>query len=114
MNGLVQDLRYALRQLRKSPGFACTAMLILSLGIAASVSIFGFVDAALIKPLPYRDPNRLVDVTESVPMIPRQPFLSRLPRLEEAQSGLQLDGCLYRKRLPAAYFHRNRTSPWRT
>ena len=71
MNGILQDLRYALRQLRKSPGFACTAILILTLGMSASVAIFGFVDAALIKPLPYTDPNRLVDVTESVPMIPR-------------------------------------------
>jgi macrolide transport system ATP-binding/permease protein len=71
MTGLIQDLRYALRQLRKSPGFACTAILILTLGMSASVAIFGFVDAALIKPLPYKDPNRLVDVTESVPMIPR-------------------------------------------
>lgn len=71
MTVLLQDLRYALRQLRKSPGFACTAILILTLGMSASVAIFGFVDAALIKPLPYKDPNRLVDVTESVPMIPR-------------------------------------------
>lgn len=71
MTGLVQDLRYAMRQLRKSPGFACTAILILTLGIVASVAIFGFVDAALIKPLPYKDPNRLVDVTESVAMFPR-------------------------------------------
>src|SRR3984957_16109978 len=71
MNGLIQDVRYALRQLRKSPGFACTAVLILALGIGASVAIFGFFDAALIKPLPYANPNRLVDVTESVPMIPR-------------------------------------------
>jgi len=71
MNGLVQDLRYAFRQLRKSPGFAFTATLILALGMGASVSIFGFVDAALIKPLPYKDPTRLIDVTESVAMIPR-------------------------------------------
>jgi len=71
MNGFLQDFRYALRQLRKSPGFACTAILVLTLGVCASVSIFAFVDAALIKPLPYKDPNRLVDVTESVPMIPR-------------------------------------------
>ncbi len=71
MSDLLQDLRYALRQLRKSPGFACTAVLILALGIAASVAIFGFVVAALIKPLPYAEPNRLVEVTESVPMIPR-------------------------------------------
>ncbi len=70
MNGFLQDLRYALRQLRKSPGFACTAMLVLTLGMCASVSIFAFVDAALIKPLPYPDPNRLVLVTETVPMLP--------------------------------------------
>jgi predicted permease len=71
MTGLVQDLRYALRQLRQSPGFAGTAILILALGVCASVSIFGFVDAALIKPLPYANPQRLVEATESIPMIPR-------------------------------------------
>jgi predicted permease len=71
MSGLFQDLRYALRQLRKSPGFACTAILILTLGMCASVSIFGFIDAALIKPLPYANPTRLVAVTESVAMIPK-------------------------------------------
>jgi len=71
MTGMLQDLRYALRQLRKNPGFACTAILILTLGMCASVAIFGFVDAALIKPLPYANPNQLVDVTESIAMIPR-------------------------------------------
>jgi macrolide transport system ATP-binding/permease protein len=71
MNGFLQDLRYSLRQLRKSPGFTCTAILVLALGMCASISIFAFVDAALIKPLPYPNPNRLVDVTESVAMIPR-------------------------------------------
>ena len=67
----MQDFRYAIRQLRKSPGFAFTSILILALGICASVAIFGFVDAALIKPLPYPDANRLAWVTESVEMIPR-------------------------------------------
>src|SRR5271169_3958640 len=71
MNGFLQDFRYALRQLHNSPGFACTAVLVLALGTCASVSIFAFVDAALIQPLPYANPNRLVDVTESVAMIPR-------------------------------------------
>lgn len=55
-----QDLHFAVRQLSKHRGFACTAILVLALGIAANVAIFGFVDAALIKPLPYRDPARLV------------------------------------------------------
>ena len=71
MNRLFQDIHYALRQLRKNPSFACTAILILGLGIGASVAIFAFVDAALIKPLPYSNPTRLVEVTESAPMIPR-------------------------------------------
>jgi len=71
MENLLQDVRYALRQLRKSPGFAITAILILTVGIGASTAIFGFVDAALIRPLPYANPARLVDVTESVAMIPR-------------------------------------------
>jgi predicted permease len=66
-----QDFRFAIRQLRRSPGFTVTAILMLALGIGASVAIFAFVDAALIKPLPYRDPNRLVDVNERAAMFPR-------------------------------------------
>jgi macrolide transport system ATP-binding/permease protein len=68
---VAQDLRFALRQLRKNPGFAATATLILALGIGASVSIFGFVDAALIKPLPYLDSSRLTILFESIPLGPR-------------------------------------------
>ncbi|MGA8905981.1 MAG: ABC transporter permease, partial [Acidobacteriaceae bacterium] len=68
---VVQDLRYAVRQLRKSPGFGVTAILMLALGIGASTAIFGFVDAALIRPLPYAQPNGLVDVDESAPAFPR-------------------------------------------
>ena len=68
---IAQDIRFSLRQLRKNPGFAATAILILALGIAASVSIFAFVDAALIKPLPYKDPQRLVQLFESIPLGPR-------------------------------------------
>ena len=66
-----QDFRFAIRQLRRSPGFTITAILMLALGIGASVAIFAFVDAALIKPLPYQDPNRLVDVNERAAMFPR-------------------------------------------
>jgi predicted permease len=66
-----QDLHFALRQLRRSPGFTLTAVLMLALGIGASVAIFAFVDAALIKPLPYQDPTRLVDVAERGKLWPR-------------------------------------------
>ncbi|MFZ0392252.1 MAG: ABC transporter permease, partial [Terracidiphilus sp.] len=68
---VLQDLRFALRQLRKNPGFAATAILILALGIASSVAIFAFVDAALIQPLPYKDPARLAQLFESIPLGPR-------------------------------------------
>jgi macrolide transport system ATP-binding/permease protein len=68
---ILQDLHFALRQLRRSPGFTVTAILMLALGIGASVSIFAFVDAALIKPLPYDDPTRLVDVNERAALFPR-------------------------------------------
>ena len=68
---VVQDMRFALRQLRRNPGFAMTAIAILTLGIGASVAIFGFVDAALIKPLPYQDPNRLTMLFEGINLGPR-------------------------------------------
>jgi len=66
-----QDLHFAFRQLRRSPGFTLTAVLMLALGIGASVAIFAFVDAALIKPLPYENPTRLVDVAERGKLWPR-------------------------------------------
>lgn len=71
LDHLSQDVRFALRQLRKSPGFTCTAVFVLSLGVCSSVAIFAFVDAALIKPLPYRNPARLVGVFESIATDPR-------------------------------------------
>ena len=62
------DIKFAFRQLRKSPGFAITTILTLSLGIAATVAIFGFVDSALIRPLPYPSPSRLMRVFETFPL----------------------------------------------
>jgi macrolide transport system ATP-binding/permease protein len=71
LENLLQDLRFTVRQLRKNPGFTITAILMVTLGIGASVAIFGFTDAALIKPLPYRNPTRLLHVTENNAQIPR-------------------------------------------
>jgi len=65
MESILHDLRFALRQLRRSPGFAFTAVGVLTLGVAASVTIFSFVDAALMKPLPYKDSSRLAAVFET-------------------------------------------------
>ena len=67
---LTQDLRFALRQLARNQGFAFTAIAVLTLGFGASVAIFAFVDAALIKPMPYADPARLVSVYEVAPSCP--------------------------------------------
>jgi macrolide transport system ATP-binding/permease protein len=68
---VMQDLRFALRQMRRNPGFAVTATLILALGMGASVAIFGFADAALLQPLPYAQANRLMAVDESGELFPR-------------------------------------------
>jgi hypothetical protein len=60
MNSLLQDLRFALRQMRRSPGFAITAVFILGLGIAANVIVFGVVQALILQPLDAPRPDRLV------------------------------------------------------
>ena len=71
LESLLQDVRHSFRGLAKRRGVATTAIFTLALGICASVAIFAFVDAALIKPLPYPNPNRLVEVTESIALIQR-------------------------------------------
>jgi predicted permease len=64
MTGLAQDVRYALRQLHKSPGFATVTVVTLALGIGANTAIFSVVNAVLLNPLPFHDANRIVSMFE--------------------------------------------------
>jgi DMSO/TMAO reductase YedYZ molybdopterin-dependent catalytic subunit len=71
MPTFLQDVRIAIRTLRKAPAFALGAALVLALAIGATTAIFSLVDAALLRPLPFRDAGRLVRLFERSPQTPR-------------------------------------------
>ena len=69
MNGLLHDFRYAVRQLRKTPGLTATAIVTLALGIGANTAIFTLLNAVLLRPLPYDHASRLVWITDYLPRL---------------------------------------------
>src|SRR5258708_27347249 len=78
-----------MRQLRKSPGFAAAALITLALGIGADAAVFSLFDTVLLHPLPYRDPARLMQVTEVQPGLGKDEFGVAMQEAQDYQSRSQ-------------------------
>ena len=85
LESIAQDLRFALRTLRQSPGFSLIAILTIALGIGATTAIFSVVDATLLHPLPYPQPEQLVRLEDDLPGVGAQDVGMSVPELHDFQ-----------------------------
>ncbi|MCA1579225.1 MAG: ABC transporter permease [Acidobacteria bacterium] len=85
MQTFLQDLKYALRMLKKNPAFTAVAILTLAVGIGANSAIFSVVNSVLLRPLPYREPGQLVRVYSEFPTMKLQKFWLSAPELLDIQ-----------------------------
>ncbi len=86
MQDLLQDLRYGLRMLLHKPGFAAVAVITLALGIGANTAIFSVVNAVLLRPLPYREPGKLVRIYTEFPTMNLKKFWMSAPEFLDIQN----------------------------
>src|SRR5271170_336701 len=95
MDTFIQDIRYGLRLLRKSPGFTAVAILTLALGIGANTVIFSVINSVLLRSLPFQDPARLVKVTFDDPGLGLVGMPFSVPELEDlkSKSGVFQEAC---------------------
>src|SRR5207302_2943775 len=82
---LMQDIRFSVRMLRKSPGFTIVAVLTIALGIGATTAIFSVVDATLLEPLPYPHPEQLVSLRNDLPGVGAQDAGLSQPEWQDLQ-----------------------------